>query len=440
MILILFLGFYHNLLVGGMNLLVYDVVMKIVFLFILLTLSALFSSAETALTSMNIIKVKQLQNRKVKNADVLERLLHKAHQILATILVGNNIVNIAATAIATELTFKWFSGKNVTLFVTVVMTIMILIFGEITPKTYSSNYPEKVALKLGRPIELLSILFGPVLKMLNGITTFIIRIFGGDMTRNRAMISEEEIKTLVDVGEEAGILEKKEKEMINNIFEIGNITVAEVMVPRIDMIYLEEESTLDDALNRIMDYGYSRIPIIRDTIDNVIGILYAKDLLIYSRQVEGNKEKFDIKNLMRPAYFVPESKKVDDLLKEMQKQKLHIAIVLDEYGGTLGLVTIEDILEEIVGEIFDEYDDEINLIERLSDRSLIVDAKASIEEINEVLGADLPEDEYESIGGFAFNILGRIPVKGDEIEYKNVKIKILNVHDRRIKQLEIYKK
>jgi putative hemolysin len=423
-----------------MNLLVYDVVMKIVFLFILLTLSALFSSAETALTSMNIIKVKQLQNRKVKNADVLERLLHKAHQILATILVGNNIVNIAATAIATELTFKWFSGKNVTLFVTVVMTIMILIFGEITPKTYSSNYPEKVALKLGRPIELLSILFGPVLKMLNGITTFIIRIFGGDMTRNRAMISEEEIKTLVDVGEEAGILEKKEKEMINNIFEIGNITVAEVMVPRIDMIYLEEESTLDDALNRIMDYGYSRIPIIRDTIDNVIGILYAKDLLIYSRQVEGNKEKFDIKNLMRPAYFVPESKKVDDLLKEMQKQKLHIAIVLDEYGGTLGLVTIEDILEEIVGEIFDEYDDEINLIERLSDRSLIVDAKASIEEINEVLGADLPEDEYESIGGFAFNILGRIPVKGDEIEYKNVKIKILNVHDRRIKQLEIYKK
>ncbi len=428
------------MLVGGMNLLVYDVVMKIVFLFILLTLSALFSSAETALTSMNIIKVKQLQNRKVKNADVLERLLHKAHQILATILVGNNIVNIAATAIATELTFKWFSGKNVTLFVTVVMTIMILIFGEITPKTYSSNYPEKVALKLGRPIELLSILFGPVLKMLNGITTFIIRIFGGDMTRNRAMISEEEIKTLVDVGEEAGILEKKEKEMINNIFEIGNITVAEVMVPRIDMIYLEEESTLDDALNRIMDYGYSRIPIIRDTIDNVIGILYAKDLLIYSRQVEGNKEKFDIKNLMRPAYFVPESKKVDDLLKEMQKQKLHIAIVLDEYGGTLGLVTIEDILEEIVGEIFDEYDDEINLIERLSDRSLIVDAKASIEEINEVLGADLPEDEYESIGGFAFNILGRIPVKGDEIEYKNVKIKILNVHDRRIKQLEIYKK
>ena len=403
-------------------------------------LSGLFSGAETALTSMNIIKIKQLHNRGIKQAEVLERLMNQSPKILATILIGNNIVNIAATAIATELTFKLVSGKNVTVLVTLVMTVAILVFGEVTPKTYSSHNPEKVAIRLGRPIELLSHVLFPILKVLNIITGFIIRLFGGDISGSRALVSEEEIKTLVDVGEEAGILERNEREMINSIFEIGDIEASEVMVPRIDMIYLEEDATLQEALNVVIDFGYSRIPVIKDTIDNVIGILYAKDLLLYARNETTAQKEFDIRKLMRLAYYVPESKKVSDLLKEMQKEKVHIAIVLDEYGGTLGLVTIEDILEEIVGDILDEYDDEIDLIEYLGDNGLIVNAKASIEEINKILSINLPEDEYESIGGFVFNLLGRIPIKDDQIEFDDIIIKVLNVHNRRIKQLEIHKK
>jgi len=408
-------------------------------LLILLMFSALFSSAETSLTSMSVIKVKQLKNRGVHQAVIIERLMEKSHKILATILIGNNIVNIAATAIATELTFKYFSGKNVTFLVTVMMTFMILIFGEITPKTFSSYYPEAVAVRLGRPIEILSYILYPVLQILNGITSVTIRLLGGNINQNKSLVSEDEIKTLVDVGEEAGIIESKEKEMINSIFAIGDIEATEVMVPRIDMVYLEEDSSLEESLNVVIDFGYSRIPVIKDTIDNVVGILYAKDLLAYARQPGSNKD-FDIKKIIRAAYYVPESKKVSDLLREMQKEKVHIAIVLDEYGGTLGLVTIEDILEEIVGEILDEYDDELDLIEQMNENSLIVSSKASIEEINEVLGISLPEDEYESIGGFVFNLLGRVPLKDDIIEFDDAKIRVISVQNRRIKQVEIQKK
>lgn len=418
----------------------YDEFIKLAILFVLLTLSAFFSGAETAITSMNIIKIRQLENKGVKQAAVLERLFHDSHRILATILVGNNMVNIAATAIATELSYKFFQGKNVTTLVTFVMTLAILIFGEITPKTYAANHPEKVAVRLGRPVELLSYILYPILKVLNAITSFIIRLLGGSVARDKTLVSEEEIMTLVDVGEEAGIIESQERKMINSIFEIGDIKASEVMVPRIDMIYLEEDASLEEALNVAIEHGYSRIPVIKDTIDNVTGILYAKDLLAYSRKAEGQNQETGIKKFVRPAYYVPESKKVNELLKEMQKEKVHIAIVLDEYGGTLGLVTIEDILEEIVGDILDEYDAEIDLIEHLGENSLIVNAKASIEEINEVLNIELPEDEYDSIGGFVFNALGRIPVKDDAIEFDDIMIKVLSVHNRRIKQLEITKK
>ncbi|MDF2548159.1 MAG: hemolysin [Anaerosolibacter sp.] len=418
----------------------YNDMIKLAILFLLLALSALFSSAETAITSLNIIKIRQAEGKGAGNAAVLERLFRNSPKIIATILIGNNIVNIGATAIATELTYKFFQGKNVTALVTTVMTLAILIFGEITPKTFSASNPEKVALRLGRPVEILSFLLYPVLKILNVLTNIIIRLMGGNVAEVKSLVSEEEIMTLVDVGEEAGIIESQERKMINSIFEIGDIEASEVMIPRIDMIYLDEEATIEEALNIAIDYGYSRIPVIKDTVDNVTGILYAKDLLASLRKMDEQSQIIDIRTFIRPAYYVPESKKVNELLKEMQKEKVHISIVLDEYGGTLGLVTIEDILEEIVGDILDEYDAEIDLIEHLSENSLIVNAKASVEEINEVLRVELPEDEYDSIGGFVFNALGRIPVKDDTIELEDITIKVLSVHNRRIKQLEIIKK
>lgn len=407
-------------------------------LILLLCLSALFSSAETSLSSLNLISIKKLKKKGVQEAQILDRLLNKSSKILATILIGNNIVNIGATAIATELALSIFSPQQATFLVTVVMTILILVFGEITPKTYSSYNPEKVAMKLGRPLEMLSTIFSPILVVLNKITGILIPILGGNLSNNRATVSEEEIKTLVDVGEEVGIIEKQEREMIESIFEIGDIKVTEVMVPRIDIVYLEENVSIENAIKKVIEYGYSRIPIIDGSVDNIIGIIYAKDLL--SCYLKNNREELKIKSLIRPAYYVPQSKKAIDLLTEMQLEKVHISIVLDEYGGTLGLVTIEDILEEIVGDILDEYDDERELIEYIDENIIVVNSKMSIEEANDILGSNLPEDEFESVGGFVFNLLGRIPNIGDNIEYNDVIFEVLEVQNRRIKRLELRKK
>lgn len=415
----------------------YSIILRLAVLIILLSLSGLFSGAETSLSSINLIRIKQLKKKGVKEAEILERLLNKSSKMLATILIGNNIVNIAATAIATELTLSIFTGKQATFFVTVIMTVLILIFGEITPKTYSSYNAEKVAMKLGRPLEVLSIVFSPLLIILNRITKIIIRSLGGNIDNNRTTVSEEEIKTLVDVGEEAGIIEKQERDMIESIFEIGDIKVTEVMVPRIDIVYLEEDVSLENAIKKVIKYGYSRIPVIGKSVDNVIGIIYAKDLL--SCYLMNNKEELNIKSMIRPAYYVPQSKKAIDLLTEMQLEKVHISIVLDEYGGTLGLVTIEDILEEIVGDILDEYDDENNLIDYIDNNILIVNSKISIEETSNILDVALPMDEFESLGGFVFNLLGRIPKVGDVIEYNDIIFKVLEVHNRRIKKIEIKK-
>jgi len=416
----------------------YEILLKIITLIILLIFSGLFSGAETALSSLNIITVKKLKKKGVKEANTLEKLLSKPSKTLSTILIGNNIVNIAATAIATELTLSLFSGKQVTFIVTMIMTILILIFGEITPKTYSAYNSEKVVIKLGKPLEVLSVVFTPFLIVLNRVTKVIIKALGGNVNNNRTTVSEEEIKTLVDVGEEAGIIEKQEKEMINSIFEIGDIEVTEVMVPRIDIVYLEEDVTVEEAIKKVLKCGFSRIPVIKKSIDNITGIIYAKDLLACYFKQDKDESK-GIRELIRPAYYVPESKKAIDLLTEMQLEKIHIAIVLDEYGGTLGLVTIEDILEEIVGDILDEYDEEMDLIDYLDEQTLIVDSKISIDEINETFKISLPEDEFESVGGLIFNLLGRIPKKGDNIEYNGLLFKILEVHNRRIKKVEISK-
>lgn len=416
----------------------YSIILRLAVLIILLSLSGLFSGAETSLSSINLIRIKQLKKKGVKEADILERLLNKSSKMLATILIGNNIVNIAATAIATELTLSIFEGKQATFMVTVIMTILILVFGEITPKTYSSYNAEKVAMKLGRPLEVLSIVFGPLLIVLNKVTKILIRSLGGNINNNRTTVSEEEIKTLVDVGQEAGIIEKQERDMIESIFEIGDIKVTEVMVPRIDIVYLEEDVSLEKAIKKVIKYGYSRIPVIGQSVDNIIGIIYAKDLL--SCYLMNEKEELNIKSMIRPAYYVPQSKKAIDLLTEMQLEKVHISIVLDEYGGTLGLVTIEDILEEIVGDILDEYDDENNLIDYIDNNVIIVNSKISIEETNSLLDMSLPMDEFESLGGFVFNLLGRIPKVGDVIEYNDTIFKVLEVHNRRIKKIEVRKK
>lgn len=417
----------------------YDIYYRIALLIILLILSSLFSSSETALTSLTIAKIRQIREYDEEGASLLKRAKKRLNTMLATILIGNNIVNIAATAILTELTINIFRGKGSTIIATVVMTILILLFGEITPKTFAAQNPERVAIRIVGPLNLLSKIFKPILLILNGITSFIIKILGGKVSNNVPFVTEEEIMSLVDVGEEEGILAHQEKEMIEGIFEIDDLEVTEVMVPRIDMIAISEDASMEEALQVIIKHGHSRIPVYKDTIDNITGILYAKDLLPFVSRKDDEFSSASISQLMREAYYVPETKKINKLLKELQQNKIHMAIVLDEYGGTEGLVTIEDILEEIVGDIFDEYDNEIQLVEKVRDNVYIAKAEISLEEINELFDCDLPEEDFDSLGGFVFSTLGRVPVKGDTIQCDGLSMKVAKLQNRRIIQIEIRK-
>ncbi|MGF7056343.1 hemolysin family protein [Brassicibacter mesophilus] len=404
---------------------------------ILLFFSALFSSSETAITSITIAKIRQLREHDEESANILKRVKRKTGDILSTILIGNNLVNIAATAILTELTGVIFKGQSSTFIATLTMTVLILVFGEITPKSYAAQNPVKVAVKVARPLELLSFIFKPILLVLTSITNAIIKMMGGEVLSSTPFVTEEEIRSLVDVGEEEGILKHQEKEMIEGIFEIDDIDVTEVMVPRIDIIAISEDEGMQDALELIITYGHSRIPVFKDTIDNITGVIYAKDLLPFASFKDKRIEEKPITELMRTAYYVPETKKVSQLLKELQQKKIHMAIVLDEYGGTEGLVTIEDILEEIVGDILDEFDSEIDLIEKISENTFLVKAEVSLEEINEIFDVDLPEEDFDSLGGFVFSTLGRVPVQGDVVTYDNLKMAVTKVHNRRIRMIEV---
>lgn len=417
-----------------------EIYIRVVILVILLLLSSIFSGSETALTLVSLAKIRQLKEENERKANTLKRVKHKMGDIISTILIGNNIVNIGATAILAELTSEMSQGRgNSTLITTAVMTILILVFGEITPKSFASQNPLKVAEKVARPIEILAFIFKPILFILTHVTSVIIKLLGGEVMKNSPFVTEEEIRSLVDVGEEEGILKHQEKEMIQNIFEIDDIKVGEVMLPRIDIIAIDEQATIREALDMIIECGHSRIPVYRETIDNIIGVLYAKDLLPFSFINSDSDNLVDktITELMRPAYYVPETKKVNLLLKELQLKQTHIAIVLDEYGGTEGLVTIEDILEEIVGDIFDEYDNEVDLIKKIDEYTYIIQADISLEEMNEQFELDLPEEDFDSLGGYVFNTLGRVPISGDSIEGEKIKIEVITVLNRRVMSVKL---
>lgn len=414
--------------------------MRIILVFVLLLFSAFFSSSETAITSIPISKIRQLKEEDEESSEILKSMKRKTNDIIASILIGNNIVNTAATAVLTELIVENFVSKNSTLIATIIMTILILVIGEITPKSFAAQNPVKVAVKVAKPLELLATIFKPILFILTNITNGIIKLLGGEVVTNTPFVTEEEIRSLVDVGEEEGTIRHQEKEMIEGIFEINDIDVTEVMVPRIDIVAISEDSNLREALNIVITYGHSRIPVYKDTIDNIVGILYAKDILPFASL---NDQRFDerkVTEIMRLAYYVPETKNVNQLLKELQQQKVHMAIVLDEYGGTEGLVTIEDILEEIVGDILDEYDNEVDLIEKINDNEFLVKADVSLEEINEIFETNLPEEDFDSLGGFVFSTLGRVPIQGDIVAYENLQMTVVELDNRRIVTIEVRKK
>ena len=401
---------------------------EILGLFILLLLSAFFSGAEIALFSANKVRIRKLAEEGLAKAEILNRLLERPNRLLATILVGNNLANVGIASIITSLAIIFFGNKGVGIAIGVA-TLMILIFAEITPKALAAKNAERASLFVARPISLLIKLFYPVVRGIVLITSPIIRMFGGET--KRPFITEEEIKMLVEVGEQEGTIEKEEKEMIKGVFKFGDTTAKEVMVPRIDISSIDGNAALEEAKNLVLETGYSRTPVYDDNIDNVVGFLFTKDLLKTSKK--GTK----VKDIMRQAYYVPETKKLDEILDEMQEGKTQMAIVVDEYGGTAGLVTLEDLVEEIVGEILDEKEE--HPIKVIDDNTALVNAKTSIDDVNEALDIVLPEDGFGTIGGLVFNTLGDIPVVGEKVEIDKITLLVDKMRGRRVSWVRIIK-
>jgi Mg2+/Co2+ transporter CorB len=316
---------------------------------VLLLLSGFFSGSETALIRVGRIKARSLLKRGVKGADTVQKLVDEPEALLTTVLIGNNIVNIAASALTTSIAIDYFGNFGVAIAIGI-MTFVILTFGEIIPKTIAVHHAEQFSITVSKPLEMMIFVMRPVIKILSAITNAFGKVLGLKIPQ-RKLLSEEEVKTMLDIGEEEGAIEEDEKEMMNGVLKLDYITVRNVMTPKEDIVCLGVNEPVDSAVELIKRSGYSRIPVFEETKDHIVGILYAKDILI-----SANNAYISVRELMKPAHFIPETARVDDLLDEFQKGKFHIAIVVNEEGRTKGLVSLEDLLEEIVGSIYDEYD------------------------------------------------------------------------------------
>lgn len=403
-------------------------ILLVVFLFF----SGAFSAAETALMTLSKIRIRQMVENNVKGANTIDKLIKNPSKLLSAILIGNNIVNIGASSIATSLAIDYFGSNGVGI-ATGIMTLLVLIFGEITPKSLAAQNSEKISLRVAKFIYILTIIFNPLISFLTYITNYLIKLMGVKIDKKQPFITEEELKTIVNVSHEEGVLEGGEKDMINNVFEFGDTQAKDVMTPRTNMIAIEVNSSFEDIINIFKQEQFSRIPIYEDTTDNIIGILYVKDLLF----LEDNKEKFDLRKYMREPYFTYEFKPITELFEYMRTNRIHMVIVLDEYGGTEGIITIEDLIEEIVGDIEDEYDKDTNQIEVIKEDEYLVDGNIKIEDINEMIGTTIESEDFDSIGGFIIGILGRLPESGETIEYNNIKFVVESIEKNRIIKLRI---
>ena len=390
-------------------------VVKILILIILVLLSSFFSSAETALTCVSRIRVQNMAEEGDPRAQVLLEVLDHSAKMLSTILIGNNIVNMAASALMTTITIELLGSSWVGA-ATGLLTLLILLFGEITPKTLATHKAETIALFDARIIRFLMMLFSPAIWVIEKLSRAVYTLIRVDPDAPLAPVTEGEIRTMVKVGEQEGAIENEEKEMINNVFDLGDSCVSEVMIPRIDMSMLDVETTQDELLEIFRENMHTRYPVYENSIDNVIGIINIKDLLF--RQ---SGEQVQIRDILREAFFTYEYKKTAQLLVEMRRESAGIAVVLDEYGTTAGLVTLEDLLEEIVGEIRDEYDqdEQEDLKEITSGREYQALGNAKLDDLNEDLGLAMESEDNDSIGGYIMEKLDRLPGQGDHLTLEN---------------------
>ncbi len=416
-------------------------VTQLIILFVLLLLSAFFSSAETALTTVNKIRIRNLAEENVKGAKTVSKLIEDPTKLLSAILIGNNIVNLSASSLATTLTVNICKSFNIPDSATVgagiatfVLTILVLIFGEITPKSLATAHAENISLAYGPIVYFITQLLTPVIFVINKLSYGLLVLLRIDLQHKGLTFTETELKTIVNVSHEEGVLESEERQMITNVVDFGDSLAKDVMVPRIDMVFADVNLTYDQLVELFTADKFSRIPVIDGTSDNVIGIINLKDVFFY----QGSKESFHIKQLLRDPYFTYEFKKTSELLIEMRKASRSIAIVLDEYGATAGLITLEDLLEEIVGEIRDEYDgDEEDSIKQIGPNEFVVDGFTKLDEFNEIIGSRLESDDYDSIAGHIINLLEHLPGEGESVIDQNIKYTVQSVDKNRIDKIHI---
>ena len=410
-------------------------IVQIISLVVLLLFSAFFSSAETALMTVNKIRLRNLAEAGDKRAERVLRITGDSGKLLSAILIGNNIVNISASSIATVLATKLLGSAGAGI-ATGVLTLLILIFGEISPKTLATIHAEKIALAYASVIDFLMKVLTPLIFVINKLAMGFLFLIGVKPEDADTQMTEEELLTIIDVSKEEGVIESEEHEMINNLVDFGDAQAKEVMIPRIDMVFANVDNTYDELIAIFQENMFTRLPVYEENTDNVIGILNMKDMLFCT-----DREHFSIRDIMREPYFTYEHKNTAELFIEMRKSSISLAIVLDEYGATAGLITLEDLLEEIVGEIRDEFDtDEEDPIEQLNEREFIVLGSANLEDICEKLDLDFTSDDYDTIGGYLIGLLDHLPEKNEIIiTDDDVLLRVEQMDKNRIEKIYIKK-
>lgn len=384
--------------------------------------------------SVNKIRLRSLADEGNKRAAMaLDILENQTPKLLSAILIGNNIVNISASSLATTLAYS-FGGYMVSI-VTVILTVLILIFGEITPKNYATINAERLTLRYIPVFKFLMTIMTPVIFIINLFSRGVMRLMRVDPDAASKAMTEEELRTIVDVSHEDGVIESDEKEMIYNVFDLGDATAKDIMVPRVHVTFADAESTYDELIEIFREDKFTRLPVYKDSQNNIVGIINMKDLLLYDKN-----EEFVIDRFLRKPHFTYETKSISDLLVEMKDSTFNIAIVLDEYGDMAGLITLEDILEEIVGEIHDEYDEkEDELVQKISDREYIIEGSMHLDDVNDHLNTELDSEDYDSLGGFIIEHLDRLPVAGDEVVTDDgIRLVVEKLDKNRIEKVHVY--
>lgn len=406
-------------------------VIQLLILLVLVTLSAFFSSAETAFSTVNHVRMRALEEEGDKRAARVNRILDNYSKMISTILVGNNIVNIAASALATTLAIRI---NLVVGIATGILTIVILLFGEIIPKTWAKLYNERIALAYSGIIHFLMRILTPIIVIIDFLSLVIMKILHIDPNKKVGTMTESELKTYVDVSHEDGVIETEEREMIYNVFDFSDAVAKDIMIPRINMVSINVDDSYGKVMAVFRESMYTRLPVYQDTKENIIGFINIKDL-IWIR----NHGKFSIRNIMRNAHYTYEYKKTADLMLEMREKSMNVTFVLNEYGATVGMITLEDLLEEIVGEIRDEYDadEEDNIIET-GERTYLVKGSMKLDDINDALDTDLDSEDYDSIGGIIIESLDRLPENEEEVELENgIKLKVMGITQNRIMSVQM---